>query len=91
MVYSRRGRWSDVLLFLRDDSRRVAFASKELSVTGLFGRVLRSFLLRADFMTNDRTTLSGFALTPPLLESMNINFAGLFACFLGGRRTLPCV
>jgi hypothetical protein len=31
-------------------------------------------------MTNERTILSGFALTPPLLESMNIKFvaAGRF-------------
>jgi hypothetical protein len=43
--------------------------------------VLHVFLLRADFITNDLTTLSGFALIPPLLESINMNWVGRFDFF----------
>jgi hypothetical protein len=69
-------------LYFRDEDLRRCFVSEGCSILGLLGRVLHDFLFRADFITKDRTTLSGFALTPPLLESMNMNWVGDFICSL---------
>lgn len=55
---------------------RLSLLSDDASCFEPLGCVLQVFLFRADFITNDRTVLSGFALTPPLLESMNMNFEG---------------
>lgn len=52
--------------------------SGSTSDLGLFCRVLQGFLLRADFITKLRTALSGFAFTPWLVESMNMNCMGFF-------------
>jgi hypothetical protein len=68
-----------VMLCFRGGDRRLVLISEDGFFVGLLGRVLHDFLFLADFMTNDRTTLSGFALTPPLLESMNMNCV---ACFV---------
>lgn len=61
-------------------------SSTTSSSLGLFGRVLQFFLFLADFITKDRTTLSGFAFTPPLLESMNMKLVGRLDCLLGAGR-----
>lgn len=55
-------------------------ASGSSSDLGLFCRVLQGFLLRADFITKLRTALSGLALTPWSVLSMNMNCIGFFAC-----------
>jgi hypothetical protein len=52
--------------------------SGSASDLGLFCRVLQGFLLRADFITKLLTALSGFAFTPWLVESMNMNCIGFF-------------
>lgn len=63
-------------------------ASIRSSSFGLLGRVLHVFLFLADFITKERTVRSGFAFTPPLLESMNINLVGRLDCLLGAGRPL---
>jgi hypothetical protein len=71
---------------MQKDDCRLDFVSEDKSALGLLGRVLQVFLFRADFMTNDRTVLSGFALTPPLLESINMNCVGRLVCVLDADR-----
>lgn len=53
--------------------------------------MLQVFRFLADFMTKDRTTRSGFAFTPPLLESMNINLVGRLDCLLDAGRSVSLV
>jgi hypothetical protein len=79
-----------MLLWIGDDDHlRRGLAIIGASVLGLLDLVLHGFLLRADFITKDRTTLSGSALTPPLLESMNMKEVGRFSFFLGGDTLSP--
>jgi len=73
-----------VTLFFLEEDRCPDFVTLG-SDFGLFGRVLYGFLWLADFITNDRTSLTDFAFIPPLLESqsMNMNWAGVFASLCG--------
>jgi hypothetical protein len=68
----------------------VAFVRREPK--DCVGALGSPWLLVAGRLHNEGSyNLFGFALTPPLFESMNMKDVGRFSCFLGGdtRLSLP--